>query len=104
MKIISEICDKIECELKQAEKYIDCAIYVQQDYPQLAETYYKLSDQRMKDQSMLHDQVVAIINEYKKSNGEPPETMKFLYEYLHKKFIDWATQIKIKQNLYKTNT
>jgi len=26
MKIISEICDKIEYELKQAEKYIDCAI------------------------------------------------------------------------------
>lgn len=104
MKIISDIADKIEHELREADSYADCALMKKEDFPALAEVYYKLSEERMKDQEMLHAQVVSIINEYKKSKGDPPENMQFLYNYLHQKFIDWATKIRVKQNMYKTNT
>lgn len=104
MQIISNISDKIEHELREAEEYLDCAIKTKEKFPTIADTYYKLSEERMKDQELLHSQVVVLINDYKKENGEPPENMKFIYDYLHQKFIDWATKIKLKQALYKSNT
>ena len=104
MKIISELSDKIEDVLRQADEYIECALKKKEEFPAIAETYAKLSDERMKDQELLHGQVVALITEYRKTNGEPPEKMQFIYDYLHKKFIDWAMNIKIKQNMYRTNT
>ena len=103
MKIISDVCDRIEHELREAETYIDCALMKKADYPALAEVYSKLSDERMKDQEMLHAQVVALIDDYKRAKGAPPEGMKAIYDYLHKKFIDWASKIKIKQAMYKGN-
>lgn len=104
MKIISEISDKIECVLRQAEEYADCALHKKEEYPTLAEVYNRLSEERIKDQELLHSQVVAFINEYKKDKGEPPKEMQFIYDYLHKKYIDWTANIKMKQNMYKTNT
>ena len=104
MKIISEISDNIECVLKQAETYIDCALYKKEQYPTLADIYYKLSEERMKDQELLHGQVVAFIAEYKKDKGEPPKEMQFMYDYLHNKYINWAATIKTKQSMYKSNT
>ena len=104
MKIISEISDKIECVLEQAEEYIDCALAKKEEFPAVAELYYKLSDERMKDQELLHGQVVALISEYRKANGEPPEKMQFVYNYLHEKFINYATKIKLKQSMFKSNT
>jgi hypothetical protein len=47
--------------------------------------------------------VVAIITDYKKTKGEAPEDMKAIYNYVHKKFISWAAEIKAKQTLYKSN-
>jgi hypothetical protein len=49
MKVISDLADQIECEIRNAEKYIDCALRKKEEYPALAETYYKLSEERMKD-------------------------------------------------------
>lgn len=104
MKIISEISDKIECVLRQAEEYVDCALHKKEEYPTLADIYYKLSEERMKDQELLHGQVVAFIAEYKKNKGEPPKEMQFVYDYIHNKYMDWAAKIKVKQNMYKSNT
>ena len=104
MKIISIISDEIEHVLREADKYIECALHKQEEFPTLADIYYKLSEERMKDQELLHGQVVTFINEYKKNKGEPPENMQFLYNYLHEKFIDWAAKIRLKQSMYKSNT
>ena len=66
MVIIKKISEKIDEELHDAEKYIKCAYKVEDDYPQLADVYYKLSLEEMKHVTMLHEAVVAIINEYKR--------------------------------------
>lgn len=101
MKIIANLSDEIECLLRQADDYIDCANHKKEEFPTVAAAYYKLSEERMKDQEMLHAIVVELINGYKKDN-EVPEKMQFLYDYLHKKFIDWAAKIKIKQAMFNT--
>ena len=100
MEIIKQISEKIDEELHDAEKYIKCAYKVDEEYPQLADTYYKLSLEEMKHVTMLHERVVAIIEEYKRSNSVPPG-MQTLYDYLHDRQIKWATKIKAKQEQFK---
>ena len=73
---------------------------VDEEYPQLADTYYRLSLAEMEHVTMLHDNVTNIINEYKRNN-EVPEAMQILYEYLHERQIKWASKIKAKQEQFK---
>lgn len=101
MEIIKNLSEKIEDELEDADKYIKCALRVKEDYPQLAETYYKLSLEEMKHMAMLHDEVVKIINDYKKTN-EVPVGMKAIYDYLHERHIKYASKIRAKQDSFKT--
>lgn len=100
MEIIRRLTEKIDDELIDAEKYIKCAFKVEEEYPQLADTYYQLSLEEMKHVTMLHDQVVKIIEDYKKDHPVP-EHMKMLYDYLHERQIKWAAKIKAKQEEYK---
>ncbi len=99
MEIIKQISEKIDSELHDAEKYIKCAYKVDEEYPQLADTYYKLSLEEMKHVTMLHDSVVAIINDYRRNNEVPP-AMQTLYDYLHNRQIKWAAKIKSKQEQF----
>ena len=101
MLLISKLSDMIEEELNDAEKYIRCAMDKKNEYPELAETFYKLSLEEMNHVAMLHTQVTALISAYRKEHGAPPEKMLFLYDYLHKKHIEKANEIKVKQALYK---
>ena len=100
MEIIRKISEKIDSELEDAEKYIKCAYKVEEDYPELADTYYKLSLEEMNHVALLHEQVVRIINDYKREH-EVPEAMQVLYDYLHQRQIKWAAKIKAKQEEYK---
>lgn len=101
MKIISKLSDMIEEELKDAEKYIRCANDHKEDYPELADTFYKLSVEEIGHADMLHKQVVNLITEYRKEHGDPPEKMQGIYDYLHKKQIEHTNEIKVMQALFK---
>lgn len=100
MEIIKQISEKIDEELHDAEKYIKCAYKVDEQYPQLADVYYKLSLEEMNHVTMLHDAVVRIINDYKQRNEVPPG-MQTLYDYLHDRQIKWAAKIRSKQEQFK---
>ena len=101
MQIISKLSDMIEEELCDAEKYIQCAIEHKIDHPALAATFHRLSTEEITHVNLLHEQVVAIIAEYRKEHGDPPEKMQGIYEYLHKKHQDKANKIKVLQALFK---
>ena len=100
MEIIKQLVSKIDDELEDAEKYIKCAYKVKETYPTLADLYYKLSLEEMKHMTMLHEEVVRIINDYKKTNTVPVG-MQTLYDYVHEREIKWAAKIKAKQDAYK---
>jgi hypothetical protein len=100
MEIIRRISEKIDEELHDADKYIKCAYKVEEEYPELANTYYQLSLEEMKHVTMLHDAVVRIINNYKRDH-EVPESMQILYDYMHDKQVKKASKIKKKQEQYK---
>jgi Mn-containing catalase len=101
MKLIKCLSELIEEELHDADKYIDLAMQWKQDEPDTADLFYELSTEEMGHMEKLHEEVSELIEEYRKEKGEPPKEMMVLYEYLHEKHIGTATQIKVKQGIYK---
>lgn len=101
MEIIKCLSHKIEEELEDANSYIDLAVKWKQDEPDTADLFYELSTEEMGHMEKLHNEVVELIEEYRKEHGEPPKEMMVLYEYLHEMHIRTATQIKVKQGMYK---
>ena len=101
MKIIKCLSEKIEDELQDAADYIDLAMRWKQDEPETAELFYELSTEEMGHMEKLHKEVSELIEEYRKEHGNPPKEMMTLYDYLHEKHIATATQIRIKQGIFK---
>lgn len=101
MTIIKKLSEMISEEIEDACRYADCANLHKDDDPQLAETFFRLSLDELQHMSLLHDQVVRIIAEYRRTKGDPPEGMMAVYEYLHKRHIERAGEAKAKQMLYK---
>ena len=87
--------------MEDANSYIDLAVKWKQEEPDTADLFYELSLEEMGHMEKLHEEVTELIEEYRKQNGEPPKDMMILYEYLHEMHIKTATQIKVKQGMYK---
>lgn len=101
MTIIKCMAEKIEDELHDASEYVDLAMKWKSENPEAAELFYDLSIEEMGHMEMLHKAVVGVIDKYRAKHGEPPKDMLTLYNYLHEKHMSEATQIKVKQGMYK---
>ena len=98
---IDEISKDIEDELKDACKYADKALKYKESDRISGDMYYQLSVEEMGHVDKLHKRVVDLISDYRKENGDPPPEMQWRYDYLHKIHTDKATEIKVKQMMYK---
>ena len=103
MELIQNLSDNVEEEINDAIKYAKMAIEYRDDYPMVADAVYKLSEEEMKHMSILHGLVTGIIDDYRKKNGDVPESMKMLYDILHRKQIVHAAEAKAYQIMYKEN-
>ena len=101
MKIIEKLSKQIEEEICDAKKYVLMALDVKDEHPELGRVLYTISLQEMEHMKMLHDAVVNVIAEYRQRNGEPPEKMMAVYEYLHQKHTEDAADVKVIQSMYK---
>ena len=101
MKIIEKLSTMIDEEIEDAMKYAKCALAYKEENLTLSELFAKLADEEMKHMLMLHAQVVSIIEDYKRKNGEPPEAMKTVYDILHKRHIDKAAEAKAAISMYR---
>ena len=102
MKIIKKLYTMIEEELKDAEKYIMCALKYKEDDLELSKVFYQLSMEEMDHMRRLHEAVVAKIEAYRREKGEPPAAMLSVYEYLHGRQTEESTEIKIMQAEYRS--
>ncbi len=101
MKIIQILSEKIDDEIHDSAEYAKLALENKALYPGLAEVFYTLSLEEMKHMAMLHAEVTKLIDEYRRSKGEPPANMLAVYDYLHKKSIEKAQEAKNYQVLFK---
>lgn len=101
MKKISNLYNQIRDEIQNAAEYITHASLCKQEDKQLADTYCKLAQEDMNHVSSLHKQVVRIIQQYRKTNGEPPPVMQARYDVLHEIEIKDANKVKMMIQVYK---
>lgn len=101
MKIIEKLSEKIEEELHDAECYAKMAIEYREEYPELARIANNLSAQELDHMSSLHAVVVNIIDQYRRTNGDPPADMQAVYDYLHRKHLDKVAEVSVLRSMYK---
>lgn len=101
MKLIKELTERIEEEIDGAEEYVKEAIKLKHEHPSLAKTLYDISNQEMSHIDMLHTEVVKLIEEHRRTHGEPPAPMMAVYQYLHERHIDKVNAIKVLQAEYR---
>ncbi len=100
MKIIKCLCEDMEYTLDAAEDDIKKAIMYKEEYPVAAKSFYTKSVMLMDSIKPQHDAVVALIADYRKEKGEPPEGMMAVYNYMHERHINKAAAIKALQDMY----
>lgn len=101
MKIIKDLEEMIEDEIHDIKKYAKMAAELKDEHPSLAQVLYNISTQEAAHQSMLHTEVVKIIEDHRKAHGDPPVAMMAVYDYLHKKHIEKMAEAKRYQEEYR---
>ena len=101
MKIIEQLEDLIEDEIHDVKKYAKMAGELKEKHPSLAQVLYTISTQEDTHQAAIHAEVVKIIEEYRRTNGEPPAAMMAVYEHLHKRHIEKMAEARRYQDIYK---
>ena len=101
MKLIEKLSDKISEEISDGKHYAKMALEYKDERPELARTLYAISTEEMGHMARLHEAVAAIIEDYRRTNGEPPASMLAVYDYLHKQHIDKAAEVRNLQAMYK---
>lgn len=102
MKLIEKLTDRIDEEIEDVKYYAKLATEVKAEYPTLAQVLFNISTQEDGHQAAIHNEVVKIIEEHRRTHGEPPAAMMAVYDYLHKKSIDKLAEARMYQDVYKS--
>ena len=101
MKLIRELEEAISDEISDIKKYAKWAAELKENHPTLAQVLYNISVPEDGHQAAIHNEVVKIIEEHRRTHGDPPVAMMAVYEYLHKKAIDDLAEARMYQDVYK---
>ena len=101
MKEIKCLVENIKDELEGAEHYAKLALQHKDTDRQLADIYAKLAGVESEHVTILHDQVVRLIKEYKAEGKDVPPAMQAVYDWEHEKMIDNLTRVKSIMSMYR---
>jgi Mn-containing catalase len=101
MKKIQQLSDHIKEEIEDACTYIDEALMCKEDNREVADLYCRLAEEELTHMGMLHKQVVREIENYRRTNGDPPPVMQARYDILHEIHTADANRVRLKIQLYK---
>ena len=101
MRIIKKDVKNMKKRLQLAECDIDLALEYKEVYPDFAKTHYNFSVDALNKIKEQHDNIVRIITDIKKAGKEIPQGMQEIYDYIHEEYIEYATTIRAKQEMFK---
>ena len=101
MQLIKYLENAIEEEIEGVKGYAKKAVELKDERPGLAQVLYTISTQEDSHQAALHNEVVKIIEEHRRTKGEPPKEMMAVYDYIHKRHIEKLAEARRYQDLYK---
>jgi citrate synthase len=101
MKIIKTLEERIEDEIQDIKTYAKLAAEIKDEHPALSHALYAISTQEDNHQAMLHEQVVKLIEQYRRDHGDPPAAMMAVYDILHKRAIEKLAEARRYQEIYK---
>ena len=101
MKLIRELEEAISDEISDIRKYAKWAVALKDSRPTLAQVLYNISTQEDGHQAAIHNEVVKIIEEHRRTHGEPPASMMAVYEFIHQQHIDNLAEARMYQDVYK---
>lgn len=101
MKLIETLSSMIDEEIEDVSKYAKHALMYKDENAVLGDMFIRLAEEEMKHMMTLHSQVVSIIEDYRRKNGNPPDAMMTVYDILHKRHIDKAAEAKAAIAMYK---
>ena len=101
MKIIEKIVDRIDEEIHDSKEYAMLATEVKESHPALSHVLFTISTQEDAHQAMLHEQVVKLIEQYRREHGDPPPAMMAVYDHHHRKSMAKLAEARRYQDIYK---
>lgn len=88
MKIINEIIEDMMEEIHDAKHRIERAGELKPLYPDIAQRESEIAAQELVHAEKDHKSVVEIIEEYRKTKGEPPAYMLEFWTEKHNKYME----------------
>ena len=101
MRIIKKLTEMIMDEAEGAECYAKKALMYKEERPTLGKMFYNLANDELGHVDILHNAVVSLIREVRDRDGEPPEGMVEVYEYLHEQQIEAVAEVKAMLSKYQ---
>lgn len=101
MKILKDLISKANDTLDEIEFYAEKAHHLRGEYKTLADTYIKLADMHITIYGLLHERMVALIEDEKKKGVAVPAAMQAIWDYEHEKLIKEFAEAKYLVEEYK---
>lgn len=101
MTEIIEVAKYIRKELKAAEQYAYEACKHKDQYPELAQKYYRAAQEHMTLADELHSGASRMIDEAKRRDADEAEDLHMLWTYEHDMMLDDKECIQRKLEMYK---
>lgn len=101
MTEIMEAAKFIRKEVSRADMYAYEAVKHQEQYPDLAQHYYKAAKEHLAIADDLHAGVVRMIENVKRSGVQPPDLMLRMWNYEHEMQIEEKDAVLRKLSMFR---
>lgn len=101
MKEIMEVAKYIRKEVDRADMYAYEANKHKEQYPDMAQHYYKAAQEHLSIADDLHNGAVRLIESTRRSGAQPSEEMMKMWAFEHEMLIDSKDCVLRKLDMYK---
>lgn len=103
MKVLKDLIEKANDTMDEIEFYAEKAHHFRSmnEFKNLADTYIKVAEMHVTIYGMLHERMVALINEEKAKGVSVPAEMLSIWDYEHGKMVSEFAEAKFLVEEYK---